>query len=154
MQETARNDQAEEQKRVRLAEIRRLLGEQRFSEALRVADQLRKQYPEDATVESLSGMAQEGLQEQKRSEYLQQQLVELRSLANEGQYAVVLARAESLLKEYPQEFALQELVTYARSELVFKKEKQRLRQFEEQIRDLLQAGRFREAEEAALQGVA
>jgi eukaryotic-like serine/threonine-protein kinase len=153
LQETARNDQGEEQKRVRLAEIRKLLGEQRFSEALRVVDELDKRYPGDATVESLRGMAQQGLQEQKRSEYLQQQLVEVRSLVNAGQYAVMLSRAERLLKEYPQEFALQELVTYAHGELAFQKQKQRLQEREQHIRDLLQAGRFPEAEEAALQGV-
>jgi hypothetical protein len=147
LQETARNDQADEQKRVRLAEIRKLLGEQRFSEALRVVDELDKHYPGDATVKSLRGMAQQELQEQKRSEYLQQQLVELRSLVNGGQYAVMLSRAERLLREYPQEFAVQELVTYARGERAFRKQKQRLQEREQHIRDLLQAGRFPEAED-------
>ena len=154
LQETAQNDQAEEQKRFRLAEIRKLLGEQRFSEALRVVDELGEQYPQDPTVQSLGGMARQGLQDQKRSEYLQQQIGELRSLVNEGQYAEMVVRAEELLKEYPQEFALQELLTYARGELAFQKQKQRLKECEQQILDLLKARRFREAEEAALLGSA
>ena len=153
LQETALNDQAEEQKRVRLAEIRKLLGEQRFSEALKVVDELSQNYSRDSTVESLRGMAEQGLQEQKRSECLQQQVVELRSLVNEGRYAEMVFRAERLLNEYPQEFALQELLTYARGELAFQKQKQRLKECEQQIRDLLAARRFREAEEAALRGV-
>jgi len=152
LQVTARNDQAEERKRSRLAEIRRRLGEQRFSEALNVADELSKLYPADSTIASLREMGQQALEEQKRSEYLQQQIVELRALVNEGQYAVMLPRAESLLREYPQEFSLHELVTYAQGELAFQKKKQRLQDYQQQIRNLLGGGRFREAEEAALQG--
>jgi hypothetical protein len=152
LQETARNDQAEEQKRVRLAEVRKLLGEQRFSDALKVIDELGRNYPQDPPVESLRGMAQQGLQEQKVSEYLQQQVVELRSLVNGGQYAEMISRAERLLNEYPQEFALRELLTYARGELAFQKQRQRLKECEQPIRDLLEAGRSREAEEAALRG--
>jgi serine/threonine protein kinase len=147
--ETARHDQAEEQKRTRFAETRKLLGEQKFAEVLKVADGLSKRYPRDATVESLRAMAQRGLQEQRRSEFLQQELSALRALVSAGKYGEAATRVEPLLKEFPQEFALMEIAAFAKGELAQQEQKQRENERLLQIRSLMEAGKYREAEETA-----
>ncbi|HUI75754.1 MAG TPA: protein kinase [Candidatus Acidoferrum sp.] len=151
--ESARHDQAEEQKRVRFAETRKLLGEQKFAEALKVADDLSKRYPRDATVESLRAMAQRGLQDQKRSEFLQQELAALRALVSAGKYGEATARVEPLLKEFPQEFTLMEIAAYAKGELAQQEQKQREDERQQQIRGLMEAGKYREAEDTAKRAV-
>lgn len=147
--ETARHDQAEEQKRVRFAEARKLLGEQKFAEALKLADDLSKRYPRDTTVESLRAMAQRGLQDQRRSEFLQQELAALRALVSAGKYAQATARVEPLLKEFPQEFTLMEIAAFAKGELAQQEQKQREDERQRQIRGLMEAGKYRDAEEVA-----
>ena len=147
--ETARHDQAEEQKRVRFAEARKLLGEQKFAEALKLADDLSKRYPRDTTVESLRAMAQRGLQDQRRSDFLQQELAALRAMVSAGKYAQATARVEPLLKEFPQEFTLMEIAAFAKGELAQQEQKQREDERQRQIRSLIEAGKYRDAEEVA-----
>jgi len=143
--ETARHDQAEQQKQALLTECRNLLQAQKFEEAVESAERVLRQFPSNSTAKNLRTLAQQGREQQHREQQLQRDLAILRALAKEGKYAEVVARGERLLQELPKEFELGELLTYARNEQAQEEQKARRERWLEKIRQEMGKGQFSEA---------
>jgi phosphate/sulfate permease len=149
LQDSARTDQAEQQKQRQMAEVRRLLGQQNFSEARKVVDVLLRAYPQDTAVRNLQNLALQEEQEQQRQKRLEAEITGLRSLLGAGKYKQVVAKGEPLLQEYPQEYELKELVNYARGEAAQQEQKRKEEEREKQIQGFLMCERYSEALDTA-----
>jgi eukaryotic-like serine/threonine-protein kinase len=143
--ETARQDQAEQVKQSLLTEARNLLRAQQFDDALTALDQVLQKFPADATARNLRTLAVQGREQEIRERQLSEDLANLRVLVKDEKYQEAIARGEKLLVEYPKEFELAELVTYARSELARHEQKQRLEKWLDKVNQGMKAGRFAEA---------
>jgi tetratricopeptide (TPR) repeat protein len=149
LQESARTDQAEQQKQVQMAEVRRLLGQQNFSDARKVLDVLLKEHPQDTAVKNLQNLATQEEQEQKRQKRLEAEITILRGLLGAGKFKQVVAKGEPLLQEFPQEYELKELVNYARGEVTQQEQKRKEEEREKQIQGFLLCERYGEAVDSA-----
>jgi len=143
--ETARQDQAEQEKQVLLTECRNLLRGQQFDEALAAAERVLSQFPSDSTAMNLRTHAQQGREQQRRERQLQKDLSSIRSLVKDEKYAEAIARGEQLLQEFPKEFELDELIAYARSEQTQQEQKARRERWREKIRQEMARSHFPEA---------
>jgi eukaryotic-like serine/threonine-protein kinase len=153
LQESARTDQAEQQKQRQMAEVRRLLGQQNFVEARRILDLLVKDHPQDTAVKNLQNLALQEEQEQNRQKRLDSEITALRGLLGAGKYKQVVAKGEPLLQEYPQEYELKELVNYARGEVAQQEQKRKEEEREKQIQGFLMCERYSEALDTARKAV-
>jgi eukaryotic-like serine/threonine-protein kinase len=153
LQESARTDQAEQQKQRQMAEVRRLLGQQNFVEARKILDVLVKDHPQDTSVKNLQNLALQEEQEQKRQKRLESEVTVLRGLLGAGKFKQVVAKGEPLLQEYPQEYELKELVNYARGEVVQQEQKRKEEEREKQIQGFLMCERYAEALDTARKAV-
>ncbi len=153
LQESARADQAEQQKQRQMAEVRRLLGQQNFVEARKILDVLVKDYPQDTAVKNLQNLALQEEQEQKRQKRLESEITGLRGLLGAGKYKQVVAKGEPLLQEYPQEYELKELVNYARGEVAQQEQKRKEEEREKQIQGFLMCERYGEALDTARKAI-
>ncbi|MGB7284343.1 MAG: protein kinase [Candidatus Acidiferrum sp.] len=153
LQESARTDQAEQQKQRQMAEVRRLLGQQNFAEARKILDVLVKEYPQDTAVKNLQNLAQQEEQEQNRQKRLEAEITVLRALLGEGKYRQVVTKGEPLLQEYPQEYELKELVNYARGEVAQQEQKRKEEEREKQIQGFLMCERYGEALQTARKAI-
>ena len=153
LQESARTDQAEQQKQRQMAEVRRLLGQQKFADARKILDVLVAEHPQDTAVKNLQNLASQEEQEQKRQKRLETEITGLRGLLGAGKFKQVVVKGEPLLQEYPQEYELKELVNYARDEVVQQDQKQKEEEREKQIQGFLMCERYGEALETARKAV-
>ncbi len=153
LQESARTDQAEQQKQRQMAEVRRLLGQQNFSEARKILDVLVTEHPHDTAVKNLQNLALQEEQEQKRQKRLESEISGLRSLLGAGKYKQVVTKGEPLLQEYPQEYELKELVNYASGEVAQLEQKRKEEEREKQIQGFLMCERYAEALDTARKAV-
>jgi serine/threonine protein kinase len=153
LQDSARTDQAEQQKQRQMAEVRRLLGQQNFVEARKILDLLLKDYPQDTAVKNLQNLALQEEQEQKRQKRLEAEITGLRGLLGAGKFKQVVTKGEPLLQEYPQEYELKELVNYARGEVVQQEQKRKEEEREKQIQGFLMCERYAEALDTARKAV-
>jgi len=153
LQESARTDQAEQQKQRQMAEVRKLLGQQNFAEARKVLDVLTKEHPQDTAVKNLQNLALQEEQEQQRQKRLEAEITVLRGMLGAGKFKQVVAKGEPLLQEYPQEYELKELVNYARDEVVQQEQKRKEEEREKQIQGFLMCERYSEALETARKAV-
>ena len=149
LQESARTDQAEQQKQRQMAEVRRLLGQQNFAEARKVLDVLVKEHPQDTAVKNLQNLAQQEEQEQNRQKRLESEITVLRGMLGTGKFKQVVTKGEPLLEEFPQEYELKELVNYARGEVAQQEQKRKEEDREKQIQGFLMCERYGEALETA-----
>jgi len=145
LEDSARADQADQQKQLRMGLIRKLLGQQNFSEARGMLDDLIKTFPQDTAIRNLQALAVEEEREQTRRKRLEEEMKTLRGFLVAGELEKIVAKGETLLQEYPEEYELKELVTYARSEFEQNEAKKKIETGEKQIRDLISAERYREA---------
>jgi len=153
LQDSARADQAEQQKQRQMAEVRRLLGQQNFVEARKILDVMLKDYPQDTAVKNLQNLALQEEQEQKRQKRLESEITGLRSLLGAGKFKQVVSKGEPLLQEYPQEYELKELVNYARGEVAQQEQKRKEEEREKQIQGFLMCERYAEALDTARKAV-
>jgi serine/threonine protein kinase len=153
LQESARTDQAEQQKQRQMAEVRRLLGQQNFVEARKILDVLVKDHPQDTAVKNLQNLALQEEQEQERQKRLDSEVTALRGLLGAGKFKQVVTKGEPLLQEYPQEYELKELVNYARGEVVQQEQKRKEEEREKQIQGFLLCERYGEALETARKAI-
>jgi Protein kinase domain len=149
LQEMARHDLEDLQKQRQLGEVRKLLGQQDFARARKTIDALAKAYPQDSAVSNLRMLVLDGEKEQQRNVRYSQELAGLRTLVSDGKFADAVSKGDALLREYPEEFELKELVGYARSEAAQQEERQKEKDREKQIRQFMAAESFKEAEAAA-----
>ena len=145
LQEMARHDLEDLQKQRQMGEIRKLLGQQKFGEARKIADDFARKYPQDTALKNLQTLALEGELEEKKSKRYVDELAALRVLLSGGKFGAAVAKGEALLREYPEEFELKELVAYARGEITQQEQRQR----EKETRDLIERENYREAEALA-----
>ncbi|MGC2831638.1 MAG: protein kinase [Candidatus Acidiferrum sp.] len=153
LQDSAKTDQAEQQKQRQMAEVRRLLGQQNFSEAQKVLESLVRQHPQDAAVKNLQNLAQQEEQEQNRQKRLEAEITVLRGLLGAGKYKQVVTKGEPLQQEYPQDYELKELVNYARGEVAQQEQKRKEEEREKQIQGFLMCERYGEALETARKAI-
>ncbi len=153
LQDSARTDQAEQQKQRQMAEVRRLLGQQNFSEARKVLDVLVKEHPQDTAVKNLQNLAQQEEQEQNRQKRLEAEITVLRGLLGAGKYKQVVTKGGPLLQEYPQEYELKELVNYALGEVAQQEQKRKEEDREKQIQGFLLCERYGEALDTARKAI-
>jgi serine/threonine protein kinase len=149
LQETARADQAEQKKQGNISEVRKLLGQRKLAEARTALEALSRGQPLDTTVRNLQALLAQEEQEQKRKKRLEEELANLRSLVSTGKLREAVARGEALLREFPQEYEVNDLVIYARGEVAQQEQKKNELDREKQIRGLLEAHRYREAADVA-----
>ncbi|MGC1617933.1 MAG: protein kinase [Candidatus Acidiferrum sp.] len=149
LQESAKTDQAEQQKQRQMAEVRRLLGQQNFAEARKILDVLVKEHPQETAVKNLQNLAQQEEQEQNRQKRLEAEITVLRAMLGAGKYKQVVAKGEPLLEEFPQEYELKELVNYARGEVAQQEQKRKEEDREKQIQGFLLCERYGEALDTA-----
>ena len=153
LHETAKADQAEQKKQVHISEIRRLLGQRKLAEARKGLEALAREQPPDTMIRNLQTLLAQEEQEEKRKKRVQEELTGLRSLVSAGKFREATAKGESLLKEFPQEYELSDLVSYAKSEVAQQELKKNAEERENQVRGLLETQRFREAAELARRAV-
>jgi serine/threonine protein kinase len=149
LQETARADQAEQKKQGHVSEVRRLMGQRKLAEARKALEVLTREQPADTTVRNLLNQLAQEEREEKRKERLEAELADLRSLVSAGKLKEAAAKGEHLLAEFPQEYEIKELVTYAKGEVAQQEQKRNEQEREKQIRGLLEAQNFREAGDVA-----
>ncbi|HEY6946103.1 MAG TPA: protein kinase [Candidatus Acidoferrum sp.] len=149
LQEMARHDLDDLERQRRMGDVRKLLGQQQFAEARKIAGDLAKKYPQDLALRNLQILAQEGEQEEKKRKRFGDELAGLRTLLSSGEFDAAVKKGDALLREYPEEFELKELIGYARGEAA----QQELRQSEKKIRELIQQESYREAETLARRAV-
>ena len=149
LQEMARHDLDDLQKQRRLGEVRKLLGEQDFAEARKVIDGLAKEYPQDSAVKNLLTLVLDGEKERQRNIRYTKELSVLRVLLSDGKFGDAVVKGDVLLREYPEEFELRELVEYARGELTQQEQRQKEKEREEQILGFLERGNYLQAETTA-----
>jgi eukaryotic-like serine/threonine-protein kinase len=147
--ESARQDQAEQQRQSLLTEARNLLSAQRFDDSLRALDRLLERYPSDATAKNLRTHALQGREQQSRDQRLAEGKSKLRAWVKEGKYPEAINYAGQLSKEFPDDFELKELLDFARTELSQLEQKRRLEQYSKQIQQALKDGRFSESIQSA-----
>ncbi len=153
LQDSARTDQAEQQKQRQMAEVRRLLGQQNFSEARKILDVLVTEHPQDTAVKNLQNLALQEEQEQKRQKRLESEISALRALLGAGKFKQVVAKGEPLLQEYPQEYELKELVNYAKGEFSQQEQRRKEEEREKQIQGFLMCERYGEALDTARKAI-
>ncbi len=149
LQESAKTDQAEQQKQRQMAEVRRLLGQQNFADARKILDVLVAEHPQDTAVKNLQNLASQEEQEQKRQKRLETEITGLRGLLGAGKFKQVVTKGEPLLQEFPQEYELKELVNYARGEVAQQEQKRKEEEREKQIQGFLMCERYGEALDTA-----
>jgi eukaryotic-like serine/threonine-protein kinase len=86
----------------------------------------------------------------KQQRQVEEALKELRSLLADGRYSEVIGKGKAMLRELPQDVELQELVDFAQEEISREQQRQKEKEREQEIQSFLEAGRFLDAEEAAL----
>jgi eukaryotic-like serine/threonine-protein kinase len=149
LHETARADQAEQKKQGYVSEVRRLLGQRKLVEARKALEVLTREQPQDTTVRNLQALLLQEEQEEKRKKRLEEDLTSLRGLVSAGKLREAVAKGEGLLKEFPQAYEVNDLVSYARGEVAQQEQKKNAEEREKQVRGLLEAQRYREAMEVA-----
>ena len=153
LQETARQDQLEQSKQGGVAEVRKLLGQQKLAEARKALDALTKGQGRDTTIKNLQAMLELEEQEQKNSKRLQEELANLRGLIGAGKLREVVAKGEALLGEFPQEYEIKDLVSYAKGEIVQQEQKKTEQERLQQIEGFMAAHRYHEAADVAGRGL-
>jgi hypothetical protein len=150
---TAREDLAEQQKQLKLAEVRSLLAAQSFGKALALLEAVASSYPKDSVVLKLRTLVQREQEKHDRAERVQQELDLLKKWMGEKKYPEVVSRTKELLSEFPgdanfmrlAEFALSQQANIER-ELLFSKTL-------EETKASFDAGRFEEAIRIAQAGL-
>jgi serine/threonine-protein kinase len=143
--ESARQDQAEQQRQSQLAEIRNLLNSQMFDEALRALEPLMRQYPSDPTVESLRAHVLQGRDQKIREQRLAEGKYKLRTWVQQGKFEAALKYADQFSREFQDDFELSGLIEFARAEQAVIEQKRRLERSSKEIQQLLKDGRFSDA---------
>ncbi len=145
LQATAREDQLELNKQGNIAEVRKLLGQQKLVEARKALDDLTKAQAQDTNIRNLQELLSLEEQEQQKNKRLQEELANLRNFVNAGKLREAVGKGEALLREFPQEYEIKDLVAYASGELSHQEQKKNELDREKQIADLMAAHRYKDA---------
>jgi eukaryotic-like serine/threonine-protein kinase len=143
--QTARRDQAEQQKQEKLKEARSLLADQAFEEALVLLDALAVAHPKDSAVAKLRTHVCREQEKHSRTERIQRESDLLKKLLGEKKYPEVIAHAKRLLTEFPGETSFRRLAEFANSQQESEEKELLFRQTLDEARSLFAANRFKEA---------
>jgi hypothetical protein len=143
--ETARRDQAEQQKQQKLAEARAQLAVQSFEEALTLLDALAVVHPKDAAVAKLRALVHREQEKNARTERIQRELDGLKKLMTEKKYSDVISQAKRLLTEFPGETSLRRLAEFAISQQESDEKELLFRQTLDEAKTLFASNRCKEA---------
>jgi tetratricopeptide (TPR) repeat protein len=149
LRETALADQAEQKKQTQVAEVRKLVAQQKLTEARKSLDALTGEHKNDSSIRNLQALVVREEQEEASKKRLTEELAKLRALASAENFGEATARGESLLKEFPEDIELQDFLGYARGELAQEQEKTAREKRRKDIAALVEAHRFKEALAAA-----
>ena len=152
--ETARRDQEDQQKREKLAEARKLLAAERYDDCLAIVESLLAHQPNDIGVQVVRDLVLQEREELQRRQELQKQMANLHVLMNSEKFSKAVSRGEALLRKFPRETEIVEIVEFARAELSQAKMKHDLDAVLQGIRREIYAGRLREAVAAAEKAIA
>ena len=144
-----REDQAEHDKKDKVAAARKLVAAQRFAEALAVLDAVLATDPKDSSVLKFRSLVQHEQEKQASSEILQREWEVLKKLVSEKAYPDVVTRAETLLQQFPGDAALMRVADFARKQQAQIESGLRFRAALDEIQAHLNANRFPEAAAAA-----
>ncbi len=139
---TARQELAEQQKELKLADARSLLAARSFVDALAVLTSLAAAYPKDSAVMKLRALVQREQEKRAKEEKLQGELDSLKKLISENRYPEVTSRAKELLTEFPSEPNLLRLVEFASSRQADIERDLLLKRKLDEAKSLVDAGRF------------
>jgi eukaryotic-like serine/threonine-protein kinase len=139
---TAREQLAEQRKELKLADARSLLAARSFTEALTVLNGLAASHPKDSAVIKLRALVQREQEKHTKEERLQRELEALKKLMGESKYPEVIARAKTLLSEYPAEPNLVRLAEFASGRQANIEKEQLFKQKLEEAKTSFDAGRF------------
>jgi len=151
--ETARRDQAEQQKQQKLAEVRSLLAIQSFEEAFTLLDALGVAHPDDAAVVKLRALVRREQEKHARTERVQQELNTLKKLMGEKKYSEVISEAKRLLTEFPGETSFRRLAEFANGQQESDEKELLFHQTLDQAKMLFDSNRFKEAIDIAQIGL-
>ncbi len=151
--ETARRDQAEQQKQQKLAEVRSLLAIQSFEEALTLLDALTVVNPDDAAVVKLRALVRREQEKHARTERVQREMDTLKKLMGEKKYSDVVSEAKRLLTEFPGETSFRRLAEFAIGQQESDEKEVLFHQTLEQAKSLFDSNRFKEAIDIAQIGL-
>jgi serine/threonine-protein kinase len=151
--ETVQEDQAEQEKHAKLSEAKSLLNSQRFADALGVLEPLVQKYKGDAAVTKLYDHIQAERKIHAQRVRMEKELAAAKKLVNEEKFAEALAKAEPLAQEFPDEPEFARLVEYARGQQAAADRQSRIKAAIQKAEELLAAGKFAEAAEAADKGL-
>jgi serine/threonine protein kinase len=143
--ETARRDQAEQQKQQKFSEVRSLLAIQSFEEALTLLDGLAAVHPNDAAVVKLYALVRREQEKHARTERVQRELDTLKKLMGEKKYSEVISEAKRLLTEFPGETSFRRLAEFAIGQQESDENELLFHQTLEQAKTLFDSNRFKEA---------
>ncbi len=141
----AHQDQAEHQKQQKLAQARNMLAASRLDDAAAIVESLSSQQPDDSAIRKMSGLVLEEKEEIRRKQKLQAELAQLQSLVNAERFSDAVARGERLLREFPGDPALADIVNFSRGELSRIEQKRILDEALISIRNKIQAKKFGDA---------
>jgi serine/threonine protein kinase len=151
--ETARRDQAEQQKQQKLGEVRAQLAVQSFDEALTLLDALAVVHPKDAGVVKLTALVRREQEKNARAERIQHQSDILKKLMSEKKYSEVVSQAKKLLTEFPGETSFRRLAEFATSQQESDEKELLFRKTLNESRALFDSNRFKEASDIAQIGL-
>ncbi len=151
--ETARGDQAQQDKHQKLAEARAHLASQSFTEATALLNQLAETYPHDAGILKLKALAQREQEKNLRTQRMERELEVLKKLISEKKYPEVISRTKELLIEFPGESNFRRLEEFAASQQESIEKDYLLRRALDEASGLFAAHRFKEAMDAAQRGL-
>ncbi len=147
--ETAIRDQTEQQKQRKLADARALLAAGRFADAQALLETLGTADPKNPSVQKLLALVRGEQEKQGKVERLQREWKVLKELVDEKKYPEVIARAEKLLVDFPNDSDLARLVEFSRTQQAQVERELLLRKACDKIKALSAANRFQDAIQAA-----
>ena len=147
--EAAKHDRAEQQRNQKIAEVRRLLAEQRVDEALAIVNALLSEQPGDQGIQRLHALVCQEQTDLVRQRRFKSELTNLQSLINAGRFEQAISHGETLLREFPQETELEEILNFAHGEVVRLEKNRRIEEALQRIRKMMETEHFRDAVAAA-----
>jgi hypothetical protein len=147
--ETAIRDQHEQQKQEKLAEARAFLAAGRLADAQALLESLRSTDASNPSVQKLLALVQGEQEKQGRAERLMREWTVLKELVDEKKYPEVIARAEQLLIDFPNDADLTRLVEFSRIQQTRVDQELLLRKACEKIKALSAVNRFQDAMKTA-----
>jgi eukaryotic-like serine/threonine-protein kinase len=150
---TAREDLAEQQKQLKLAEVRSLLAAQSFGKALSLLDAVAASYAKDSAVLKLRTLVEREQEKHARAERVQNELDVLKKWMGEKKYPEVVSRTKELLNEFPADANFMRLAEFALSQQANIERELLFRKTLEETKASFDAGRFEEAIRIAQTGL-